>query len=99
MAGFAIGPRDEPTVILLSGHSIKMGSDAHCYTCRLVHPSTHIREVSVCSRWQLIQRPITGSFQRIRDHGVISPYGQSREQPSPQDSGIITEERVEALHE
>ena len=29
MARFSIGPREESTVILLSGHCVKMSSDTH----------------------------------------------------------------------
>ena len=61
MAGGLIDPRDEiAAIILLNGHSTKFCLNLHFYTHRLVQFSDLIREGSLCSAWQLMQKLTPG---------------------------------------
>ena len=51
-----------------------------------------IREVSSCSRWEQIQRPIARHYAEDERHTALN--GLAPPNPSPQDSGNSKEEEV-----
>lgn len=56
-----------------------------------MHLSIPIREVSICNRWCLAQRPKLPQVQRTREDRMLSPKGNIHFVPTPQNAIIVQE--------